>query len=175
MTDINTLVIESLHRQFLDDGDVFHAWEAYRYARRETRPLPDWVAAYFDDCAAALLAGTPASEALSLPRHERGGPGKLRQRETARRNREIADEIHIRMSIERKHLPANADLTATERAYVQRWFAPLRRGETKLDRVCELLAEGLHRPDNKLSTRPLSVNSLKKIYLASEVSKKPPA
>ena len=44
---------------FQKTGNAFHAWEAYRWARLNDRPVPDWVLSYFDGCAKALEETKP--------------------------------------------------------------------------------------------------------------------
>jgi hypothetical protein len=41
--------------------NAFHAWEAYRWARRNKQPVPDWVMAYLDDSAKALEEAKPSN------------------------------------------------------------------------------------------------------------------
>ena len=44
---------------FKETGNAFHAWEAYRWARLNDRPVPDWVMEYLDGCAKALEETKP--------------------------------------------------------------------------------------------------------------------
>ncbi len=46
---------------FQKTGNAFHAWEAYRWARLNDRPVPDWVLGYLDGCAKALEEARPSS------------------------------------------------------------------------------------------------------------------
>lgn len=39
--------------------NTFHAWEAFRWARWNDQPVPDWVMSYFDGCAEALKKTKP--------------------------------------------------------------------------------------------------------------------
>jgi hypothetical protein len=178
MTNIDALIIENLRKEFeslrkeFEDGDGYSAWEAYQQARRESRPLPDWILSHFDGVAAALLRGDAASSALKLPRQLKGGHGKLKQRATAKRNAKIVAVLYVYLNITRDDLPADAELTAHGREWVTRRFAPLLDGDTELDRVCALLAEDLRRPNSStlslLSTPPssarLEATTIRKIY-----------
>jgi len=192
-TDITALVIDNLHRQFLKDKNPLHVWQAYQWSRRPPRPLPDWIAAYFDAAADALLYGTPpdtkrsstptlsemitfsatppaakppvglrADKALGLA--TRGGHSKHRQLANDSRDIGIFSILDARMQTTRDDLPDDEDLTPDERAQVKRWFAPTRRGETKLGLLCRELARETRRRDNGLSATPLSAATIQALY-----------
>ena len=46
---------------FEKTGNAFHAWEAYRWARLNDQPAPDWVMHYLDDSAKALEEEKPTN------------------------------------------------------------------------------------------------------------------
>ena len=46
---------------FKETGNAFHAWEGYRWARLNDRPVPDWVLDYLDGCAKSLEDIKPRS------------------------------------------------------------------------------------------------------------------
>ena len=65
---------------FQKTGNAFHAWEAYRWARLNDRPVPDWVLGYLDGCAKALEDAKPSNAkqvAQAFGMAVQGGKSKL--------------------------------------------------------------------------------------------------
>ena len=168
--DITTYVIEHLHQKFLKDGHPLHVWQAYRWTRRPPRPLPDWVADYFNQCADALLAGIEAEKALGL--HVKAGHGKQRQFADAKRDFHIYSHVDQMMTLTRDDLPDDEDLTKDQRAQVAKLFPPRLRGESKLDRICVRLARETQRKGNDWSSEPLEPRTIRNIYFRQKSAKK---
>ena len=65
---------------FEKTGNAFHAWDAYRWARRHDRPVPDWVMDYLDGCSEALKDAEPRNAkdvARAFGMAVRGGQSKF--------------------------------------------------------------------------------------------------
>jgi len=152
---ITALFIEDLHKQFVKDDNPLHVWQAYQWSRRPPRPLPDWVADYFDHCAEALLGGLPPSHALRLA--TKGGHSKFRQFADDSRDIGIFSYLDFCMSLTRDDLPDDYDDP-------DGLFGPLLRGETKLDRLCDDVAAETQRPRNGFDSKPLSAKTLRDLY-----------
>src|SRR4051794_9929925 len=119
--DLDADILEHLHRQFLKKRNPLYAWEAYLLTRRRPdevsidergevdltagtpRPLPQWVAEYFDQCADALLYGECSEVALQLATRG-GGHGKYRQWANESRNSEILEFVNFWMRLKRNEV-----------------------------------------------------------------------
>jgi hypothetical protein len=164
--DFRTFLLEHLHKDFLKDANPLHVWQAYQYWRRWRRlpralpALPDWVAAYFDGCATALLQGKPPHQALGLA--TRGGHSKFKQFADERRDMEIFSYLDFMNQLTRD------DLLPEDARKLDWLFAPRRRGsKTKIDRICEHVAADMRRPDYARFSginKPLSAKTLRDLY-----------
>ncbi len=160
-------LLNRLHTKFVSDGNPLRAWQAFAWSRQHSRPLPEWVAAYFDGVSAALLAGTPPTGALGFA--TKGGHSKWRQLADEHRDAEIHSVIDALMTTEREDLPDDYH-------HLDWLFEPPRRG--KLDRICDHVAADMRRPnaaitlDGSAHQRPLSAKRLRAIYFAYKSSRK---
>jgi hypothetical protein len=170
--DVDQFIVAHLHQQFVEDGNPLHAWQAYQLSRRrrvptilpdgelglmvcEPLPVPAWVAEYFDQSAEALLSGMPPNRALKLK--VRGGHSKFRQLANDSRDVGIVSYVGFCMSL------TSDDVTKDVRR--SDWlFAPLLRGESKLDRICEHVAEETRRKGIRFSNTPLSAKTIRDLY-----------
>lgn len=99
-------ILDQMHRSYQAEGNALYAWEALRFARSNKVDVPEWVLAYFDGCASALLNNDEPTKALALA--VKGGPGKQKQHADRRRDVGICARIDW-LWAEAQHLQGTID------------------------------------------------------------------
>src|SRR4051812_19808755 len=81
--------LKYLERSSKDEDNPLYAWWAFVICRERGAPLPKWVLAYLDHCAANLLRGELQQNALGLKKSGH----KFRRFETTWRNLRISMKL----------------------------------------------------------------------------------
>jgi hypothetical protein len=154
MIALTMIVFARLHRQFLDTRNGLHVLEAIQFAHHASVPLPVWVVDYLATFAANVLGGTPADVALGL--RIKGGHSKHRQLARQARDLGIISYIEFCLELTPDDWPADRALPP--------FLLPLKRGETQLSIVCDIVAAETRKPGNGFSRTRLSATTIRKIY-----------